>query len=56
MTNQGESVNLGETTQFAGQMTSVSTKKAKLTHWLGCFDTGPSWTQLHGSAGLGFGY
>ena len=41
MTNQGESVNLSQSTQCVSQMNSGNTKKAKLTHWLINLDTGP---------------
>ena len=41
MTNQRESVSLGQSTQCASQITSVNTKKAKLTHWLVNLNTEP---------------
>ena len=40
MTNQGESINLSQSTQCASQMTSDNTEKAKLTHWLVHLDPG----------------
>ena len=44
MTNQGELVNLSQSTQYVSQMTSGNTKKGNMTHWLVNLDTGPGLT------------
>ncbi len=44
MTNQGESVNLSQSTQCVSQFTSGNTEEAKLTHWLANLDTGSGLT------------
>ncbi len=44
MTNQGESVNQSQSTQYVSQMTPGNTKKGNMTHWLVNLDTGPGLT------------
>ncbi len=44
MTNQGESINQSQSTQYVSQMTLGNTKKGNMTHWLVNLDTGPGLT------------
>ncbi len=55
MTDQEESVNQSQSTQYVSQMTPGNTKKGNMTRWLVNLDTGPGLT-FSESAGLAFGY
>ncbi len=44
MTNQGESVNQSQSTQYVSQMIPGNMQEGNMTHWLVNLDTGPGLT------------